>query len=158
MKALQINLIPDDASHNYREALGYPWQDLENRIPGDDRRFAGRTARETLDAVKAEMTEKYPTIQYIDRDNWMALPNGAEVVVSITGMWCGGVDLLGYVAKDAAKQTPKGESAGSTLEETATLAALSEGLDLEEQDARYADRPGYCRKCHTFCYGDCEAK
>lgn len=27
----------------------------------------------------------------------------------------------------------------------------------QEQDDRNAHHPGYCRKCHTYCYGDCQA-
>ena len=46
-------------------------------------------------------------------------------------------------------------TAGSTAEETAMSAAAAESADLADQDRRNAGKPGYCPKCHTFCYGDC---
>lgn len=60
---------------------------------------------------------------------------------------------------NAARQTPRAEltTAGSTLTETAADAAAAEAADLADQDARHAGQPGYCTKCHTYCYGDCEA-
>ena len=45
--------------------------------------------------------------------------------------------------------------AGSTHEETAIHAAAAESADLADQDRRNVGKPGYCPKCHTFCYGDC---
>ena len=27
-------------------------------------------------------------------------------------------------------------------------------MDMDDRNARH---PGYCRKCHTYCYGDCGA-
>jgi len=47
------------------------------------------------------------------------------------------------------------EQAGDTLAETAATVRLSEKLALDEQDERYKNHPGYCNKCHSFCYGDC---
>ena len=29
--------------------------------------------------------------------------------------------------------------------------------DIEEMEAAQDEHPGYCRKCGTYCYGDCEA-
>jgi len=52
---------------------------------------------------------------------------------------------------------PEDNSAGDTLAETAATARMSETIAEMEQDAQYANNPGYCTKCHSFCYGDCEA-
>jgi hypothetical protein len=41
-----------------------------------------------------------------------------------------------------------------TIEETASQLDTNETADL---DSRNVNLPGYCTKCHTFCYGDCEA-
>ena len=49
------------------------------------------------------------------------------------------------------------EGAGDTLTETAAAVQMAEKLALMEQDERYKDHPGYCNKCHGFCYGDCDA-
>jgi len=49
------------------------------------------------------------------------------------------------------------ESAGSTPEEESYLITTSENIAIDEQDERNASHPGYCTKCHSYCYGDCEA-
>jgi hypothetical protein len=41
--------------------------------------------------------------------------------------------------------------------ETAAAERRAEEIDLMEQDARNADHPGYCTKCHSYCWGDCDA-
>jgi hypothetical protein len=44
-----------------------------------------------------------------------------------------------------------------TIEETAQSEHNSETLALQEQDKRNRGHNGYCPKCHTYCYGDCES-
>jgi hypothetical protein len=46
-------------------------------------------------------------------------------------------------------------TAGDTLEETAAAVIICEQLTLVEQDDRNRSHPGYCERCHSFCYGDC---
>lgn len=46
---------------------------------------------------------------------------------------------------------------GSTLEETVAQVQTAEIIELAEMDERNASHPGYCKKCHSYCYGDCEA-
>jgi hypothetical protein len=46
---------------------------------------------------------------------------------------------------------------GDSLAETAAAVKMAEAVELAEQDARNAHHPGYCTKCHSYCYGDCEA-
>ena len=48
-------------------------------------------------------------------------------------------------------------SAGSTLDETAAQVRQSEKIELTEQENKCKNHMGYCNKCHSFCYGDCEA-
>lgn len=48
-------------------------------------------------------------------------------------------------------------SAGDTLEETAAVVTMGETIALMEQDESHAHHHGYCNKCHSYCYGDCEA-
>ena len=56
------------------------------------------------------------------------------------------------------KKTPEMSfSAGSTMEETAAMEKMSENITLLEQDESHARHPGYCNKCHSYCYGDCTA-
>ena len=73
-------------------------------------------------------------------------------------------EYLGVKSKDLEKliaAAPKTKlpttTAGSTLAETAANEAMVEKFALAEQDERYKNHPGYCNKCHTFCYGDCTA-
>jgi len=48
-------------------------------------------------------------------------------------------------------------SAGSTTEETVAQEYAVEKIDLAEMDERHKNHPGYCNKCHGFCWGDCTA-
>jgi len=54
-------------------------------------------------------------------------------------------------------QKSKNENSGSTLAETYAQEKMLEKAELTEQDRLNEDHPGYCPKCHTYCYGDCEA-
>jgi len=44
--------------------------------------------------------------------------------------------------------------AGETTEETEAKLDTDEAADL---DSRNVSLPGYCTKCQSYCYGDCEA-
>ena len=48
-------------------------------------------------------------------------------------------------------------TSGSTAQETIAQVATAEKISIAEMDAKNESHPGYCRKCHSFCYGDCEA-
>ena len=56
-------------------------------------------------------------------------------------------------------QTAKNSNAPKNATSIADVTMYAEVKDTTEQDMdrRGADHPGYCRKCHTYCYGDCEA-
>jgi hypothetical protein len=53
--------------------------------------------------------------------------------------------------------TRQNSDTGDTIEETAARVALSDKIELDEQDERNKHNVGYCTKCHTYCYGDCES-
>lgn len=55
------------------------------------------------------------------------------------------------------KKTEINMYCGSTLEETAAMEEMNDKLALMEQDNRNSHHHGYCNKCHSYCYGDCEA-
>ena len=88
-------------------------------------------------------------------------PLAGRMVALINCMWCGGVSGAVYLPestpyqREAAPGNPV--NAGDTLAETAMREELAETAALAEQDARNAQHPDYCTKCHSFCYGDCEA-
>lgn len=67
-------------------------------------------------------------------------------------------DLLADLIAQARRTShPVTITAGDTPAETAARETSAEADDLADQDARNAGYPGYCTKCHTYCYGDCEA-
>jgi len=47
--------------------------------------------------------------------------------------------------------------AGDTLAETAAVVHVVERLVDMDQDDRNKHHYGWCMKCHSYCYGDCEA-
>jgi len=65
--------------------------------------------------------------------------------------------LLAIVRSGVMDKPSNDTNAGSTLEETAASESLADKLDLAEQDAKHGQHPGHCTKCHSYCYGDCEA-
>lgn len=68
-------------------------------------------------------------------------------------------DFIAHLLNEAFRMPNNEEtiSAGSTLEETAALERTMERIALDEQDERNKKHPGYCTKCHTYCYGDCKS-
>jgi hypothetical protein len=73
-------------------------------------------------------------------------------------MWCGGLSGIVYIPEQIGDvQDETFLDPGDTLAETAIREQMAETATLAEQDARNAQHPGYCTKCHSYCYGDCEA-
>jgi len=54
-------------------------------------------------------------------------------------------------------ETEETMTAGSTAEETAANVAMTEKIELAEMDERNKKHPGWCSRCHSYCYGDCES-
>jgi hypothetical protein len=50
---------------------------------------------------------------------------------------------------------PNAGPAGDTLEETAAVVHALEKIDEMEENERNKHHPGWCPKCHSYCYGDC---
>lgn len=154
----QINIIPTDASEDYRKALGYCWQDYENKIPGEDRRGEFKVYQQTVLELESQ------GIICVDAKTCGRLPEGAVVVARIDCMWCGGAETIGYTLPAIENGEKKGESLSATVEnpgeesvETALIVAVQERAREMELDAEYGKHTGWCKKCHSFCYGDCEA-
>ena len=150
-----INMImPEDMDEgkSYRQALGYPWQDLENKIPGDDRIVEG-TVCETRDKIYAELRKEFGTI-IVSHSG--PNPHHNNLIAIITGMWCGGASEYIYQFEDNGREE-KIDSCPLTAEETASQEYALEEIHLMEQDDQHKNNPGYCTKCHSYCYGDCGA-
>lgn len=47
--------------------------------------------------------------------------------------------------------------AGDTLEDTAATVRVLDRMEEAEENDRNKHHPGWCPKCHSYCYGDCEA-
>lgn len=152
-----INIIPDDYDGNPHDALGYAWADLDARIPGEDVTLP-RTDK-GID-YRGYIAERFGAGAEIHNNNQYGFlrPPKGRVVARINCMWCGGLSGVVYLPEshqDQPEAVPV--NSGDTLAETAMHEQMAEAADLAEQDARNAQHPGYCTKCHSYCYGDCEA-
>ena len=132
-----INIIPSDYNGNPQKALGYAWQDYDLKTPGND--------------VVVERTDN--GIDYMAAARTKMAEMGVSVAY-INCMWCGG-----FSGEITATEEPKvvKHQAPLSLKEVAVNEHNYELDELAEQDRRNAKLPGYCQKCHTYCYGDCEA-
>lgn len=174
----QINIIPADYQGNPQDALGYGWTvyvsereawtdeqkaadpwggcnaDRSKSVPGDDR--TGEYG--TFLAVKAEL-EAEGLVCINPKDE--IVPDGAIIEARVDCMWCGGASLLAYrlpAGADAPDQkNPAPSNPGEESLETAVLVAMDEHLYEMELDEQYKNHPGWCTRCHSFCYGDCQA-
>jgi len=132
-----INIIPSDYNGDPKKALGYAWQDYNTKTPGSDV-IVERTENgiDYMAAARAKMAEMGMTKAYINC------------------MWCGGFD-----GEITATEEPKAveQPAPLSAEEIVANEHNFERAELADQDRRNQKHPGYCLKCHSFCYGDCEA-
>lgn len=156
MKDLRIiNIIPEqvnDENKTYRNALGYPWQNLDKKIPGLDVVMGEGKYQDVHGKIIADLSEEFGDVYTVP----CQFPHRPENAVAlITGMWCGGEST--YVCTGKSKNVKETESAPMDAEESAILEKKLDAIDLAEQDASNKKNPGYCVKCHTYCYGDCES-
>lgn len=151
-----INIIPADYDGNPRDALGYAWADLDARIPGEDVTLPYTDGIDYRGYVEQRFGPQ-ASIHNNNQYGFLRQPKG-RVLARLNCMWCGGLSGVVYAPegqqddRQAAYVNP-----GDTLTETAMRERMAEKADRSEQDARNATHPGYCTKCHSYCYGDCEA-
>lgn len=150
---IQINIIPTNHSPNYKDALAY--------VDGDDR-FGGVAARKQ---AISELEEKGLVV--VDTDNMdkimVMAKAGATIEARVTCMWCGGASYVAYRLPadtdiDVAEREVTPVNAGEEQHETSVIVATLESLSIAEMDANNIHHPGWCNKCHTYCYGDCQAQ
>lgn len=67
--------------------------------------------------------------------------------------------LLGQIFKNHKSRFPQKHwpHEGDLLQETTIREDFFEEIAIAEEDERNRNHPGWCTKCHSFCYGDCEA-
>lgn len=182
-----INLIPENYDGNPREALGYSWSklvmdgykiDREQSIPGEDLKISADECYDMLESEHGTIairpnggygwTKKTAKL----RDGREIIVEGLEPIATINGMWCGGISVTVFVAPRTLDDVTQGAidgmvpavrkaffamQSGDTLAETATKVKTSENIELMRLDEEHKDHPGWCKKCHSFCYGDCDA-
>ena len=135
-KATVINIIPSNYDGNPRDALGYPWQ-VYKEVPGNDI---------TID----------PGMDYIAVAK-KAMRDLGVTEASVTCMWAGGAANELVTLDDSTTDDSTSVVTGSTMAETGMQVRLAEEADLLDQDNRNAQHHGYCKLCHSYCYGDCQA-
>jgi len=156
-----INIIPSNYEGNPHDALGYAWEDVAHKIPGED--IVLMCDPEKGIPWKKYLRDRYGGDVEIHSHNygWLMDTPGGKIVARINCMWCGGVS--GVVYRPDHDTTRKPESpdncqTGDSLAETAATVKMAENIDTMEMDEFYGAHPGYCARCHSFCYGDCDAQ
>jgi len=167
-----INLIPSDCDCDPRQALGYCWADIDNRIPGEDIEVNAVDYKAGIDNCLDMLEAEYGLIAIRDNDTYGWLRSTATTragrtinidnvkpIATVSGMWCGGINVTVFPVPENAKTVgspAKSSQAGGDLAETATLERTAEKIEIAELDERCKNYPGWCTKCHSFCYGDCD--
>lgn len=137
MKTTVINIIPRDYHGNPQTALGYAWQDYTSKTPGIDVIVEHtKTGTDYKGAARAKMAEMGVTKAYINC------------------MWCGG--FSGDITNTDNPVTVE-QPAPVTITEVAENERAAEESSLADMDKRNTGRIGWCTKCHSYCFGDCEA-
>lgn len=144
-----INLIPTNYDGNPRDALGYNWAtlvmdgyrvDKDKSIPGEDLSINAEECYAMLEAehgtiaIRDNSSYGWLSNEAKTRDGKTVNVEGIPPVATINGMWCGGINVTVYAVAD----TPIKENTVTT--EPTMITGF-----------------GYCEKCHTYCYGDCDA-
>lgn len=159
MEIETLNIIPSDYNGNPRDALGYAWKDLDRRIPGEDITLKcnpekGITWKDYLKARYGEDVEVH------NHNNYGFLQDTpGRIIASVNCMWCGGFSGVVYRPSPgtAPPESFDRDQAGDSLVDTEATVRAAEKIELMEMDERHQDNPGYCTKCHSYCYGDCDA-
>jgi hypothetical protein len=145
-----INIIPSNYDGNPHGALGY--------VPGEDIILVHDPKRGI--EWKEYLKNRYGDIEIHNHNNygWLKDTPG-QIIAYVNCMWCGGVS--GVVYRPNPNTNPPESfdhcQTGDSLAETAANEKMMEKIELMEMDERYKNYPGYCTKCHSFCYGDCDA-
>jgi len=135
---LTINIIPSDYKGDYTKTLGYCWSDFATKTAGID--------------IIVEVTDN--GIDYAEAVKKAIKENGADSAY-VNCMWCGG--FSGIIKADAdavAVVEIKKESAPLTMAEES---AISKTIEIIEQKSNSNTHAGWCDKCGSYCYGDCES-
>ncbi|MEY3787974.1 MAG: hypothetical protein RLZ75_2181 [Pseudomonadota bacterium] len=104
-----INFITQEAFDkndlSYRNAMGYPWSklvkiegsvwgktDFDNSIPGQDVRWDDDALADQINKLKIIHGADLVVVDYKFGDKI-----DGEIVASLTGLWCGGLEMVAYL-------------------------------------------------------------
>ncbi len=133
-----INLIPSNYEGDPRKALAYCWQDYSTKTPGKD-----------------------VVVDISNGVDWKAEAKAAMKALGIKEafvhcMWGG--KLEGTFKIESDEETEESTIlAGDGMVETAAVVASDERIENAVISDRNQSHPGWCDKCQSHCYGDCEA-
>lgn len=168
---MQINIIPSDYEGDPRKALGYVWADQENQTPGEDVRLP-RTTQGFQ--VMEYLRDRFGADVEIAAVDFLNPPKG-RVIARVNCMWAGGARLAVCLPDADADADPEVADAdadpdpevadavihaifGANADDTDDAMDAAYALDAAEgADDPVDDDSIYCHKCHTWCYGDCQA-
>jgi len=126
-----INLIPKNYKGNPRNALGYAWKDLENKIPGEDIIIESGSIHKSICKSLFECA-----IDLIDEDSWNWSYVDREIIALINCMWCGGCSYKVYKSD---------------------FLEFKNNISIKEESSDKNHGVGWCPKCESYCFGDCES-
>lgn len=182
MTTRQINIIPANYQGNPHDAKGYPWAE---HVPVRDSwteeqkaasPWSGFEADRSLSTPGEDLTggindyrnlrKKFESegLVCIDSDNIRAimdLPKDKILVARVTCMWCGGASFVAYRVPSAHDSitdiTPGNQNPGEESHETSAIVKADEQFYLAGIDQENKNHPGWCNRCHSYCYGDCQS-
>lgn len=133
-KEITINIIREGYEGNHQEVLSYCWEDYETKTAGIDIEVSSNGIIDYVAIAQKAMQE-----------------NGADAAY-VNCMW--GHGFSGIVKKDEkiTKTTEKKETIITQAEETTQTQIIEKYSDHDKKN-----HTGWCDRCKSYCYGDCEA-
>lgn len=149
-----INLIPENYIGDYRKAPGYNWANLvmgesgvdrEKSVPGEDMHIGYKECLDKLVeefgmiAVRDDSGYGWAKNNAVTTDGREVQIGAATRIATINGMWCGGPRRSVFLADDTCPPVVR-------KRQEADLVVLDVNRSV-----------GYCDKCDSWCFGDCQA-
>lgn len=134
-----INLIPSNYKGDPKQALSYCYQDFATKTEGID------VVVDTTGGVDWK-EEAIKAMKQLGIDN-----------AFVNCMW--GNKLGGSVEIEIAEEVEEEDLVliGETMVETASVIASNDKIEVAVLNNANKSHLGWCNKCHSHCYGDCEA-
>lgn len=134
-KEITINIIRDDYVGDHKEALSYCWSDFEKKESGIDVTVSATGVVDYVAIAKKAMKD-----------------NDAETAY-VNCMWGHGFSGLVTADQEEVIEVAEKKEAGITIEEEVAHTQLTE----KYSDYDKKNHVGWCDKCKSYCYGDCQS-